>query len=243
MKKNKRYFKFTFLSFAIFFYLCGNLLFAGDTTRVSFMVQNKNHLYTSFSFGMGVDYSNNPSLKKYIQYTIPNYSTFSPQDQLSDFTAGLEFFAGVEKQIARNFSLKAEYSYFIKSYNVAIAPNYDFSYKNHQPFLIANYIFPNEYFYIKAGAGIGYILSDLTVKQFGGETNYTSTGIGLKLEGVLNAQISRNVAGYLSGFITNSILQNLKDKSGNELISSSGDRVNLSSFGVGLRLGVEVYIF
>lgn len=243
MEKSKLNLKFTFLISVLIFYLSCNLLYAEDTTRVSFMVQNKNHLFTTISFGMGVNYSNNPSLKKYIQYTIPNYSNFSPQDQLADFTAGLEFFAGVERQISKKISLKAEYSYFIKSYNVAIAPNYDFAYKSHQPFLIANYILPYEYFYIKVGAGVGYILSDLTVKQFGGENNYTSSGIGLKLEAILNAQISRNVAGYLSGFMTNSILQNLKDSGGKELTSSSGDKVNLSSFGVGLRLGVEVYIF
>jgi len=192
---------------------------------------------------MGVGYSNNPSLKKYIQYIIPDYSSLSPSDQLSDFSSSLEFFAGVEKQVSKKFSLKAEYSYFIKSYNVSARPNFDFTYRNHQPYLITNYIIPYEYFYIKLGAGVGYIISDLTVKQYVGEIDYTSTGVGLKLESVVNAQVSKSVAVYLSGFIINTIMQDLKDKSGLELITSSNDKINLSSFGAGLRLGVEIYFF
>lgn len=242
MKKNYLY-RITSIIFVIFLCIFNKSLFAGDSTRVSLLQQNKKNFFTAISFGMGVDYSNNPSLKKYIQYTIPQYVTLSPSDQLSDFASGLEFFGGIERQISKNFSLKAEYLYFIKSYNVAVVPQYDFSYTNHQPFLIVNYIIPNEYFYIKLGAGAGYILSKFRVKLFGGETDYTSSGLGLKLEGVLNAQISKSVTGYISGYLYNTIQQDLKDNNGNDLISSNGDKVNLSSFGAGLRLGVEVYIF
>ena len=241
----KKYFRFPYLIliFIIFFSLFNKSLFARDSTRVSFLLQNKKNLFTSISFGMGVDYSNNPSLKKFIQYTIPQYNTLSPSDQLSDFASGLEFFGGVERQISKNFSIKAEYSYFLKSYNVSVFPLYDFSYVNQQPYLIFNYIIPHDFFYIKMGAGAGYILSKLTVKQFGGEKSYTSSGLGLKIESVLNAQISKSVATYLSAYIYNTMLQNLKDSGGNELVSSNGDKVNLNSFGIGLRLGVEVYIF
>jgi hypothetical protein len=38
-------------------------------------------------------------------------------------------------------------------------------------------------------------------------------------------------------------MQNLKDSSGLDLTTSSNDKINLSSFGAGLRLGVEIYIF
>jgi|WetSurMetagenome_2_1015567.scaffolds.fasta_scaffold29963_2 hypothetical protein len=230
---------FAVLSFFAFL----NKSFAGDTTRVSFTQQNKNHKFTSFSFGMGVNYDNNPSLKDFIQYEIPQYNALTPTDQLSDFSSSLNFFGGVEKQVSKNLSLKLEYSYFIKSYNVSVFPQYDFSYKNHQPFLILNYIFPEDYFYIKTGVGLGYIFSNFTVKEFGTEKSYTSTGLGLKFEAVLNAQISKNVAGYISGNINKSFLQNLKDGDGNNLKSRSNGDVNLSSFGVGLRLGLEVYIF
>jgi hypothetical protein len=192
---------------------------------------------------MGVDYSNNPSLKKYVQYLIPDYNSLTPSDQLSDFASGLEFFVGVEKQISKKFSIKAEYSYFLKSYNVSARPDYDFTYRNHQPYLIANYIIPFEYFFIKIGAGAGYILSELTVKQHGGEITYSSSGVGMKIESVINAQVSKSVTVYLSGFITNTIMQNLKDSSGLDLTTSSNDKINLSSFGAGLRLGVEIYIF
>ena len=243
MTQNIRFLRFAIISFLLIFFIFNTSLFAGDTTRVSLLSQNKNHLFTSLSFGMGVDYSNNPSLKKYVQYLIPDYNSLIASDQLSDFASGLEFFVGVEKQISKKFSLKAEYSYFIKSYNVSAKPNYDFTYRNHQPYLIANYIIPFEYFFIKVGAGAGYIISELTVKQHGGENTYSSSGIGMKIESVVNAQVSKSVTVYLSGFITNTIMQDLKDKSGLDLTTSSNDKINLSSFGAGLRLGVEIYIF
>lgn len=215
-----------------------------DSTNVSFLNQNKNKKYTSVSFGMGLSYGNNPSLKNFIQYKIPFYSLLTRNEQLSDFSSGLDFFGGIEKQMTKSFSIKGEYSYFLKSYNVSLYPQYDFSYYSHQPYLMLFYIIPQEYSYIKIGAGTGYIFSNLTVKEFGLQNKYTSGGIGLKTEIVLNAQIGKSFAGYLSGNITKTFLSNLKDSDGNNLLTSgTNETVNLSSFSAGIRLGVEIFFF
>ena len=226
--------------------LCfSRISFAADSTRVSFQKQNKKNRYISLSFGMGVGYSNNQSLKQFIEYRVPNYGNIPESDKLTGFSTGLEFFGGVERQFAKNFSARIEYAYFIKSMNSTnvIFNSYDFSYISHQPYLILNYIIPLEYSFLKFGAGAGYFFSIFKIREGSIENTYKSNSIGLKLEGVINLQISKNFAGYLSGFINKTFANDLKDKNDVDLVNVKGEKVNLSSFGVGLRLGVEVFIF
>jgi len=214
-----------------------------DSNRVSFQQQNKKLKYISFSFGMGINYCDNNSLIDFAELQIPNYNTVPQTERFSRFSTGLEFFGGIEHQLSRNVSLKADYSYFIKSVNISRFPNYDYSYFSHQPFLTIYYIIPQEYSFLKFGAGAGYIISELRVKEFSLEKSYTSGGLGLKLEGILNAQISRNVAGYFSTFIIKSFQTDLKDGNNTVLNNLKNEKVNLSSFGFGLRIGLEVFVF
>lgn len=215
-----------------------------DSTNVSFHSLNKKNNYTSFSFGMGAMYGNNPSLKNFIQYKIPDYSRLTRDDQLSEFFTGLDFFGGIERQISKKFSIKGEYSYFIKSYNVKFYPQYDFSYYSHQPYLMFFYVIPQEYSYIKIGAGTGYIHSKLSVKEYGTENSYSANGFGFKTELILNAQIGKSFAGYISVYISKTFLSNLKDNNSKELLTNAtNETVNLNSLGAGIRLGVEIFIF
>ena len=233
---------FIFSILTLFFLTTGNS-FALDSNRVSFQQQNKKSKYFSLSFGMGISYCDNKSLIDFAELQIPNYNTISQTERFSKFSTGLEFFGGIERQLSKNVSLKADYSYFIKSVNIPRFPNYDYSYFSHQPFLTIFYIIPQEYSFIKFGAGAGYIISELRVKEYSLEKSYTSGGLGLKLEGILNAQISKNVAGYFSTFITKSFQSDLKDESNTVLNNRNNEKVNLSSFGLGLRIGLEVFIF
>ncbi|MCX6165732.1 MAG: hypothetical protein NTU73_12880 [Ignavibacteriae bacterium] len=215
-----------------------------DSTNVSFQSLNKNKNYTSISFGMGAMYGNNPSLKNFIQYKIPDYSRLTRDAQLSEFYTGLDFFGGVERQITKKFSIKGEYSYFLKSYNVKFYSQYDFSYYSHQPCLMFFYVIPQEYSYLKIGAGTGYIYSKLSVREYGTENSYTSNGFGFKTELILNAQIGKSFASYISGYLSKTFLSNLKDNNGKELLTNgTNETVNLSSLGAGIRLGVEIFIF
>lgn len=215
-----------------------------DTLRKSIGNQMKKKKFTSFAFGMGISYSDNKSLNNFIAYELPNYNTIPPGQELSDFNTGIEFFGSVERQLLSNFSLKADYSYFLKSNNLTgYYPNSDFTYYNHQIYLLANYIIPEEYFLIKIGAGAGYLFSSLSATNLGFENSYTSTGLGTKLEGVINFQISSSVAVHLNGFLYKTFQGKLKDKNDIELKSRSNESVDLSSFGLGLRIGVEIYVF
>jgi hypothetical protein len=238
-----RYFN-KILLFLIFLILALTEFAKADSTNVSFQKLNKGKKYTSFSFGMGALYCNNPNLMKYIEQEIPIYNTLTRDQQLSEYYTGLEFFGGIERQINRNFSVKTEYSFFIKSYNVNAYPAYDFSYTSHIPGISLFYIIPQEYSYIKIGAGADYILSSLIVKKYGTEKKYTSNGFGMKGEIIFNAQIGKSFAGYISGYLTNTFLNNFKDNDGKELLTNvTSEKVNLNSFGAGIKLGVEIFLF
>jgi len=212
---------------------------------ISFGKQNKNTKYKSVSGGMRLSYGNNPSFLKFVQYELPDYFRVPESQQISNFEVGYEFFGGFEYQLAKNFSLKADYSYYIKSLN-STAPQYsayDFTYYNHNILLTGYYLIPGDYFYLKFGAGTGLILSSLSTQTFGLTGKYNSTGINTKLEGVLNTQISNSIAAYFSVFLSGSFNGSLKNSDGSLLKSRPGEEVNLNSFNAGLGLGFEYFIF
>ena len=201
--------------------------------------------YKSFSAGMEISYSNNPKLKTFVEYTLPNYPYVADEYKLKSFSSGLGFFASGELQLAKNFSAKIDYKYFIKSYNsdADIYANYDFSYFNHEIYLKGYMLFPVDYVIFKVGGGAGFIHSSFSKKYFGLESTYTANGLGLTLEGIMDVQLSKNLAAFINLGMYDRIQSNLKSDSGEELKASNGDGVNLNSFGVALRLGFEVFIF
>src|SRR5436190_11860315 len=64
----------------------------------------------SISAGMGVSYGTSPSFTSFLKETIPYTTT----DSVKTFNIGVEFFGGVEFEFSQKFSLRAEYSYFIR---------------------------------------------------------------------------------------------------------------------------------
>ncbi len=221
-----------------------NFIFAKDSTNtISFEKQNKRKSYISISLGMGVFHSDNPSLVQFIELDVPNYSFIPNNDKVSEFSTGIQFFGGSEFQIAKTLSIKPEYSYYIKSINIPSNINYQYFYNSHLPMIILNYIFSQKNSYIKFGFGGGYLLSSFTRKERILESDYSSKGAAIKFEGIFNAQIGKSSAVYLSGFLMKSFMSDLKNSNDAYLLNLNNERVNLSSFGVGLRLGVEIYIF
>ncbi len=220
-------------------------LFAQSTnTRiVSFGEQSKNGLYYSFSAGMGISYGNNPDLISYIGYELPNYNNLSDARKLSEYGTGLSFFIAGEKQIAKNFSLKLDYNYLIKSNNLTEYPNYDFTTYSHNFLLTGYYLIPGDYFFLKFGAGAGPVFYSFNEKIFTNETSYNSTGAEIKLDAVLNVQIAKSVATYFGVFAFKNFSPPLKDSGGNKLLNRAGGDVSPGSQGVGLRLGIEVVLF
>ena len=193
---------------------------------------------------MGAAYGNNKSLNTFIGYELPNYNTLNDNQKLTDFRTGFEFFGNIEKQILKNLALKLEYSYFVKSNNLNFYPNNSFDYANHQIVFSFNYIIPGEYHFIKFGVGAGPVFSSLDSKSyFTNNGIFTAAGIMTKADGTFSLQMGENFGGYLNAYVGNIFGSNLKDSENKELKNVNGDNVNLSSFMIGLRLGIEFYIF
>lgn len=231
----------------IFFMMCLSMysnLFSQENGSLSFAKQNKNKHYTSFAFGMGASYGNNKSLNTFIGYELPNYNTLTESQKLSDFRTGLEFFVNAERQVTKNIGLKIDYGYFIKSNKLDLYQSNSYDYTNHQIYLGINYIIPGEYHFLKFGVGGGTVFSSLDSKSYINNIGiFTSTGILAKAEGTFSVQMGKNLAGYLNGYIGNVFSGTLKDSNGKELKNVIGDPVDLNSFMLGLRLGIEFYIF
>lgn len=230
------------LLFLIFF-SGGEVIAAKDSAMVPFSAQSKKNYFTSFSFGMGINYSNNPSLLEYIEYDVVNYILIPNDEKISNFSSCISFFGSAERQIHADFSIKAEYSYLIKSTDVPYNPNYQYSYFTHQPMLTVNYLFPQEYSYFKFGLGGGYFFSDFTRRYIVADSDYKSSGPAVKFEIVFNAQLGTNAATYFSGFMQKSFMSDLKNSDGIYLKGREDNNVNLSSFGMGIKLGLELYFF
>lgn len=229
--------------FMVSFLMYGNI-YSQENGSLSFAKLNKNKNYTSFAFGMGASYGNNKSLNTFIGYELPNYNTLTENQKLSEFRTGLEFFANAERQITKNIAIKVDYGYFIKSNKLDMYQANSFDYTNHQIYLGLNYIIPGEYHFLKFGIGGGPVFSSLDSKSYINNIGiFTSTGILAKAEGTFSVQMGKNLAGYLNGYVGNVFSGTLKDSNGNELKNVIGDPVNLSSFMLGLRLGIEFYIF
>lgn len=195
-----------------------------------------------FSAGMGISWVNAPSFTDYLKEEVP----FTNKDSIKSYSVGFEFFGGLEAQFSKQFSLKLDYSYFFKTFtydqfNYAGYTFYYF-YLVHRPYLMAYYIIPGKNYAFKLGGGLGFLYSILHRTDAGAtDVTYTSTGFGLRGEVIFSAKLSRNMESYFSGFVKGDTFTRLKDANNNSLISPlTGKETNLSSFGIGARLGFSI---
>ena len=197
----------------------------------------------SFSLGMGLALLNNSSFNNYLRREIP----YSTTDSIKSFNAGIEFFGGIEYVLSKNFSMKLDYSYAIRSATYSsptFISDYNYDIHVHQSYLMAYYLMPKASYDLKFGIGAGYHLS-LVDKQTSITTtsSFQAGGIGLRGEAIFAPYLSRNLQAYISGFLAGSFFGSLKDANGNYLTSpNSTEQVNLGGFGVGVRIGFA-YIF
>ena len=195
----------------------------------------------SFSGGMGISMTTSPSFVDYLRNDIP----YSNKDSVKAFGVGLEFFGALIYDLSKHFTLKADYSYFMKSstYNSSYF-TYDYFYYVHQPYLMGFYAVRGNSYAFEFGGGLGYHFTQMT-KDIGAGSNlvYNASGLGYRAEVVFAAELSRRLGSYISGFILGSSIGTLKDGDGRPLLNAqTGKEVNLSSFGLGLRLGFTIYL-
>ena len=228
--------KFIFAVILVCLLVCTGITYSQtDTTKhIKFKKQ------FSVSAGMGISYGTSPSFTSYLQEVLP-----LSRDSVRTFNVGIEFFGGLEYELSRKFSLRLEYAYFLRSisYNYSYF-TFDYFINIHQPYLMANYLMKYNNFEIKIGGGAGYHLASLENKQNpSNPLTYTSSGLGLKAEGVFAAYLSKNFHSYISVFIAGSFLGALKDSNGNNLKSPlTNSDVKLGGVNGGVRLGFIIVL-
>lgn len=195
----------------------------------------------SFSLGMGISMSTAPSFVDYVRNDLPLVN----KDSVKSFGVGFEFFGSLEYDVSKEFSLKLDYSYFVKNLSVDYSYfTYNYFYSVHQPYLMGFYVIRKNNYGFKFGAGLGYHFGHMT-KDIGASSNldYNSSGLGYRGEVLFYSNLSDRLGSYVSGFIMGNSIGALKDSNSNILKNSlTGSDVNLSGFGVGARLGISFYL-
>jgi hypothetical protein len=221
------------------------LSFKPDTNKnkkSTFSATSNVHRF-AFSVGMGISLLNNSSFTNYLRREIPYSST----DSIKSFTTGIEFFGGIEYVLSKNFSMKLDYSYAVRSATYS-SPNfitdYNYDINMHQGYLMAYYLIPKPSFDLKFGIGAGYLLTLLSTQATITSSNsYKASGFSFRGEGVFAPYLSKNFQAVISGFVTVNNIGSFKNTAGNYLTSSnSTEQVNFSGFGAGVRIGFS-YIF
>jgi hypothetical protein len=191
------------------------------------------------SAGMGISMTNTPSFNDYLRQTV----LFSNTDSIKSFSVGFEVFGGLEYSVNKKFSVKLDYSYFIKTHSYVYSYyQYDFDYNIHQPYLMAYYVTRGTHYRFKYGGGAGYHFASMTKTiSKTSEFKYKASGPAFRGELIFSADLSNTLESYLGGFITWNIIGTLKDSGGNTLKNpTTNEDVNLSGYGVGARLGFSI---
>lgn len=226
----------TILGVLLVVIIVNNSAFAQDTIKTTRFDNYRLSIYA----GMGLAYTVSSSYNDYIRYQIFG----GAHDSVSSISGGLEFFGGLEYVFSKTLSLRLDYSYFFKSktyYNPLAVEHFYFI---HQPYLVGSYILAGNGYKIKIGAGIGYHFGQLQTGLTGqSSTSYNSSGLAVKGEGLISVKISKKMETYVSGFVFGQFMSSLKDSNGNILkYGLTGNNVNLSGYGIGVRLGLLINI-
>lgn len=190
----------------------------------------------SFSAGMGLSLQDNSSFVDYLRREIP----YSTADSVKTFATAIEFFGGIEYSLSRKFSLKLDYSYYLRSVYYRYTFNvFNYDIIIHQPYLMGYYLIQKRAFDLKFGGGVGYHIGTVNrILDPNSAITYKANGFSFRGEAVFAPNMTKKLQAYISGFVVVSSFQSLKDSNGNYLTSTnSTQQVNLSGFGVGARIG------
>jgi hypothetical protein len=194
----------------------------------------------SLSIGMGISMSTAPSFVDYVRNDLPIVN----KDSVKSFGVGFEFFGAAEYDVSKEFSLKLDYSYFVKNLSVTYAYfTYNYFYFIHQPYVMGFYVLRKNNYGFKFGGGLGYHFAHMT-KDIGAGSylDYNASGVAYRGEIEFYSFLSERLGSYVSGFIMGSSIGTLKDSNNNALKNSgTGGDVNLGGFGIGARLGISYY--
>jgi len=191
--------------------------------------------FIQLTAGLGVSAHSDPSITNYI-----NALTEPTLDQkLTDFTSASEFFFSPEVQIDDEWSIGAEYSYLLKSYNVTGAYQWNFSYSAQMSTFLLHHLTPGDGYWIKLGGGIGYAFGSLSEEfvDSGAQESSKASGPLVKIEVVGNTKFDEHFWGSIGLDLRWVYAGNFKGG-----IVSTAPPPKLDFFSAGVKFGVTVQL-
>ena len=196
------------------------------------------------SAGIGVSLVDATGVVDYVNDFV-NYQSVSSTKQ-DDFATAVEFFGSAEVQVSESWGMKAEYSYLLKTYEIPQvgASPFSFSYGVHMPLLMVQYLIPEKGYTVKFGGGLGYHLAHFVKDaSFYGSDEYTSTGVGIKLEAEANTEFDEHLYGLISVEVRGAVMGEFKDSQGNFMVDPVRQKdATMSFFSIGTKFGLIYYL-
>jgi hypothetical protein len=196
----------------------------------------------ALSGGMGVEYVSAPDI---VDYVNGRAAAAGATQRLSVFKAGVGFFGALAYPISTDLVLKAEFIYFLGSYNPEIPyiPT-EFTLTANMPSIILQYVLWDEQLYnIKVGGGFGYHFVSLSEKYFTVDDELTGKGLGAVIDFEANTAFGDHLFAYLGGDLRFEFIGKLKNAASVSQTSQYGvvPLPTANAFSIGARLGFSYY--
>lgn len=155
------------------------------------------------------------------------------------------FFCVPELRFNDETGLKLEFAYLLRSYNIPQygSPDIIYSFGVYMPTAIVQYIVLEPGYAVKFGGGLGYHVAKFAEENLPGEKQYTSTGIGMRLDAETNISFDDHVFGSVVVDLRNEIMSEFRSPDGVKmLIKNRNKAATMNFFSLGLKLGLMYYL-
>lgn len=189
---------------------------------ISLFISSFSFAQFDISAGMGISLFSAPEFENYIDGT-----SFS--DAVGSFNTSADFFGEIGYNLNEKYQIAFEYNFNIYSVNSTIL---DVELDQHKPSIIGYYMIQGQGYKFKFGGGFGIRSSNYheKINSYGYTETFTTTGFGFLGKAQGDTMLGDNFYAVIAGDIRYDVPGKIKD------------RFTLSTFSVGLKLGVAYYL-
>jgi len=186
----------------------------------------------SVTAGLGLEYYSAPSLSQYFAVTTGGTTP-------GTFVTSVQLEAGADWFITDNWTIGIEYAYLT---NQSTGNSIQISYSYSLPTLMLRKVIAGDNYYLRVGGGLGYHFSSLSQTIPYGTTDYSSSGLGLKVDAALDTKLGENFYARVTVDGRTEYTGILKSGEGTALTNTTNSsEVNSNLSGVGLTFGLVYY--
>ncbi|MGE5496716.1 MAG: hypothetical protein ACM3Q2_01495 [Syntrophothermus sp.] len=187
------------------------------------------------SGGLGIDLTDNHSLNDYI--TVISF------ERRPDFNTNAEFFGEADYLLGNSHALGIEYAFSVNSYSNNTQGYYDLSWNFHMPSALYFYMLNGPGYKFKFGGGAGYRYAKMEESRgyYISPVSYSASGWGMLLRAEGNTSLGGSLYALIAAQLRWDFTGDLKNEGQTVVNPATSEKVNMSGFAVGLRLGVSYY--